>query len=150
MLFRSLVRAQAHLFRQKKMPALLLKLDLHKAFDSPSWEFLMEILEAKGFGQIWRDWIACLLFSTSTRILVNGELTDCIFHRRVLRQGDPLSPLLFDIAADVLAELIALADRQGVLRTNRHLQAKNRMAMDADDVVIFVEPDKEEIGRAHV
>jgi hypothetical protein len=31
------------------MPTLLLKLDLKKAFDFISWEFLLEVLEAKGF-----------------------------------------------------------------------------------------------------
>ncbi|KAM0844595.1 hypothetical protein ACQ4PT_056936 [Festuca glaucescens] len=110
------VRAQARLFRQKKTPALQLKLDLQKAFDSISWEFLLEVLEANGFGQRWRDWIACLLLTASTKIIVNGELTTSIIHRRGLRQGDPLSPLLFVIATDILAELFAMADRAGAPR----------------------------------
>ncbi|KAM0849018.1 hypothetical protein ACQ4PT_053996 [Festuca glaucescens] len=139
------VRAQARLFRQKKMPALLLKLDLQKAFDSISWEFLLEVLEAKGFGQKWRDWIACLLFTASTSIIVNGELTDPISHKRGLRQGDPLSPLLFVIATDILAELLAMADRVGALKSNSFLQTKNRVSMYADDIVIFTEPDEDEL-----
>ncbi|KAM0854466.1 hypothetical protein ACQ4PT_050425 [Festuca glaucescens] len=139
------VRAQARLFRQKKMPALLLKLDLQKAFDSISWEFLLEVLEAKGFGQKWRDWIACLLFTASTSIIVNGELKDPISHKRGLRQGDPLSTLLFVIATDILAELLAMADRVGALKSNSFLQPKNRVSMYADDIVIFTEPDEDEL-----
>ncbi|KAM0901815.1 hypothetical protein ACQ4PT_019723 [Festuca glaucescens] len=139
------VRAQARLFRQKKIPALLLKLDIQKDFDSISWEFLLEVLEAKGFGQKWRDWIACLMFTASTMIIVNGELTDPIVHKCGLRQGDPLSPLLFVIATDILAELFTMADRVGALKSNRYLQPKNRVSMYADDVVIFIEPDVEEL-----
>jgi hypothetical protein len=74
----------------------MLKLDLQKAFDSVSWEFLLEVLEAKGIGTKWRVWIACLLLSASTRIVVNGKLTDCFFHYCGLRQGThyPLCCLL--------------------------------------------------------
>jgi hypothetical protein len=179
----------AKLLRQKKTPALILKLDLQKAFDSVSWEFLLEVLEAKGFGTKWRDWIACLLLLASTRIVVNGELTktwlkgevpslnytllerseapcggcasnaggrahgrglkptshqlvltDRFFHRRGLRQGDPLSPLLFAIISDILASLFAMADRQGVLKTNRFLHPKHIISLYVDDVIIFSKP----------
>lgn len=60
----------------KKASALLLKLDIHKALDTVSWEFLIEVLTAKGFRQKWRNWISSFLFSASTRILVNDELSD--------------------------------------------------------------------------
>lgn len=140
------VRAQARLFRQTKTPALLLKLDLQKAFDSISWEFLLEVLEAKGFGRRWRNWLACLLLTANTKILVNGELTDIIRHRRGLRQGDPLSPLLFTIASDVLAALFAFADQMGALKRNRNLLPSRRISMYADDVVIFTEPDMTELN----
>ncbi|KAM0839424.1 hypothetical protein ACQ4PT_060322 [Festuca glaucescens] len=128
------------------MLALLLKLDLHKAFDSISWEFLLEVLEAKGFGQRWRDWIACLLLTATTKITVNGELTANIMHRRGLRQGDPLSPLLFVIATDILAEIFAMADRVGALTMNTLLNPKNRISLYADDVVIFTNLELAELN----
>ncbi|KAM0841276.1 hypothetical protein ACQ4PT_059121 [Festuca glaucescens] len=139
------VRAQAKMFRQKKTPALLLKLDLQKAFDSISWEFLIQVLQAKGYGRKWRNLISCLLLTASTRILVNGELTDCILHRRGLCQGDPLSPLLFVIATDVLAALFDLADRLGTLKRNPNLLPSSRISLYADDVVIFAEPEIDEL-----
>jgi hypothetical protein len=82
---------------------------------------LLEVLESKGFGQKWRDWIACLLLTASTMIIVNGELTEPIFHKRGLREGDPLSPLLFFIASDILAEIFAMANVVGALKMNRFL-----------------------------
>jgi hypothetical protein len=84
------VQSQAKLFRQTKAIAILLKLDIEKAFDSVSWEFLLEILEARGFSLRWRNLIAVLLSTSSTKILVNGSLTESILHCGGLRQGDPL------------------------------------------------------------
>jgi hypothetical protein len=52
---------------------------------------------------------------------------------------DPLSPLLFVIILDILAALFAMADWQGVLKTNRFLQSKHRISLYADDVIIFSE-----------
>jgi hypothetical protein len=43
--------------QKQKLPALFLKLDIHKAFDTVSWSYLLEVLQALGFGACWREWI---------------------------------------------------------------------------------------------
>jgi hypothetical protein len=83
------VQGLARSYYLKKTPALLLKLDIEKAFDSVSWDFLLEVQEAKGFGRKWRNWIIAILATASRRVLINGELTDKIWHKQGLRQGDP-------------------------------------------------------------
>jgi hypothetical protein len=80
---------------KRRVSSLFLKLDISKAFDSVSWAFLIEVLSHLGFGPISRNLISNLLASSSTQVLLNGSPGDLIRHRRGLRQGDPLSPMLF-------------------------------------------------------
>lgn len=63
----------AVLIRRKKVPMLLLKLDISKAFDTLSWPFLLEALKARGFGEIWCKWIEALLCTASSKIILNGQ-----------------------------------------------------------------------------
>jgi hypothetical protein len=90
----------------QKEARVLLKLDISKAFDSMSWSFLLEVLQYLGFGPVWCNLLSKLLRSSSTRVLVNGEPGDLIFHQRVLRQGDLLSPMLFILVMDVLNSMV--------------------------------------------
>jgi len=99
------VQRAAVLLRKKKIPKVLLKLDISKAFDTLSWSFLFEALEAYGFSTNWRGWISTLLRTATSRILLNGQPGPIIQHRRGVRQGDPLSPMLFILAMDVLNRL---------------------------------------------
>jgi hypothetical protein len=52
---------------------LLLKLDISTAFDALSWPFLLEIMQARGFGPNWCHWISALLSAASSRIILNGH-----------------------------------------------------------------------------
>ena len=100
------VQGAGALYRKKKIPKVLLKLDISKAFDTLSWAFLLDVLQALGFSSRRRDWIAILVASASSRVLVNGVPGPKIIHRRGVRQGDSLSPLLFVLAMDCLNRLV--------------------------------------------
>jgi hypothetical protein len=106
-----LVQQTVRFLHQRKQSSIL---HISKAFDSIS-PFLLEVMQHMGFGQIWRDIISGLFSSASTRVLVNGIPGGCITHRRGLHQGDPLSPMLFILAMDVLGFLITKAESGGLL-----------------------------------
>jgi hypothetical protein len=119
---------------------ILLRLDITKAFDSVSWPFLLEVFKHLGFGQIWCDIVSILLASASSQIMLNGKPGQKIIHRRGLRQGDPLSPMLFILVMDVLCYLIKKAADDGLLEPLTENSVHNRISLYADDVVIFLHP----------
>ena len=69
-----------------------------------------------GFPARWRDWITLLLSSSSSSCLINGIPGNRIDHLRGLRQGDPLSLLLFILCIDPLHRLLEAATRSALSR----------------------------------
>jgi hypothetical protein len=130
---------------KKNKPALFVKLDISKAFDSISWPYLLEVLQALGFSQKWRDWISSLLRTSSSRVPINGKPGNKINHGRRLRQGDPLSPMLFILAIDPLQRLIDLAAKKGFLHPVLPKTATLRCSLYADDAAIFAAPNTTEL-----
>lgn len=56
------------LVHKKKKAALFIKLDISKAFDSVGWSFLLDVMTALGFSVKWRDWVAALLGTASSKV----------------------------------------------------------------------------------
>jgi hypothetical protein len=109
-----LVRQVARKINSRRKTGILLKLDLTRAFDSISWAFLFEVLRKMGFGERFLKWIALLLYTANTKVVVNGIPGNRIQHARGLRQGDPTSPLLFVAGMEVLTALVAKAVEQNL------------------------------------
>ena len=128
-----------------KYPALFLKLDIAKAFDTVRWDYLLEVLTQLGFGARWNSWLSTLLSTTSSAVFLNGSRGNWFRHWRGLRQGDPLSPMLFILAMEPLHKLLQLATSNGQLLQIGHRCSKLRVSLYADDAAIFLNPIQEEV-----
>lgn len=99
-----------------------------------------------GFGPVWCDIISGMLASASTQVLINGSPAETILHRRRLRQGDPLSPILFILVMDVLCHMVKKASDVVLLQPLARRALQHRISLYADDVVIFLRPSVSDIG----
>jgi hypothetical protein len=99
----------------------------------------------KGFDPKWCDWIKNFVEKGSVGIRVNNDIGHYFQTRKGkgLRQGNPLSPILFNIIADMLAILIARAKEDGqVDGLIPHLVDGGVPILQyADDTIIFMEQD---------
>jgi hypothetical protein len=109
-----------------------MKIDIAKAFDSVSWELFIQLLTFIDFPGQWTEWIAILLSTGTTRIMVNGRPGRKICHARGLRKGDPLSHMLFVVVMEVLNNMIADADCQNMLRSLPSAMIRHRASLYAD------------------
>jgi hypothetical protein len=104
------------------------------------------MLRARGFGERWIDWIAMILATSSSQVLVNGSASEFVIHRRGLRQRDPLSPFLIILTMDPLQRILDLATTEGTLSKLPGQRVVIRASLYADDVAIFINPTQRDAG----
>ena len=75
---------------------------MKKAFDRVDWGFLRSILVHMGFGASFVSWVDLFYSGVKSAVKVNGYLTQFFQLSRGVRQGCPLSPLLYVLYAEVL------------------------------------------------
>ena len=84
-------------------PIAVLSLDQEKAFDRVDWGFMRSTLSAMGFGPSFISWVDLFYFRVQSAVNVNGYLSPFFCLSRGVRQGCPLSPLLYVLVSEVLA-----------------------------------------------
>lgn len=92
---------------------MVIKLDLAKEYDKMEWSFVKDCLEMLRFPTHIVDLIYACLSSVSMSINWQGRPSERFFPSRGLRQGDPMSPLLFVIALERLSHCIKDAVTDG-------------------------------------
>ena len=133
--------------RRSKRSCMVFKVDFEKAYDSVSWHFHFYMMRRMGFHERWISWIKGCITSASVSILVNGSPTSEFKPQRGLRQGNPLTPLLFDLVAEGLTSLMREATSKNFFQS--FLVGKNKVPVNilqyADDTIFFGEASMDNV-----
>ncbi|KAK3084078.1 hypothetical protein FSP39_007782 [Pinctada imbricata] len=133
------------LTKEKQIAGMLLLVDFEKAFDSISWKFMYNCLTFFGFGENYLKWIKILYKDTRLCVIQNGFFSEFFEIGRGCRQGDPISPYLFNICVEILGILI---------RENRSLKGiflgskEYRLLQYADDTCLFLDGSEKSLKSA--
>ncbi|WMV58251.1 hypothetical protein MTR67_051636 [Solanum verrucosum] len=133
---------------KQKIPGILCKLDIEKAYDHVNWAFLLKVLKDMGFGRKWLNWIKFCISTVKFSLIINGNSEGFFQSQRGLRQGDPLSPFLFLLAMEGLNHMIRKANVNGWIKGFKAQNQGNRdnevgitHLLYADDTLVFCEAE---------
>ena len=99
---------------KSRVPGVVCKLDIEKAYDHVNWDALIYLLDKMGFGVKWNGWIKACVTSVRFSVIVNGSPESFFGSSRGLRQGDHLSPLLFFLIMDALSKILRKTEECGL------------------------------------
>ncbi len=118
---------------------ILLLLDFEKAFDTLDWKFIEKCLIKMGFKEGILRWIKIIYSNPKAFLKINGFLSETINIERGIRQGCPLSCLLFIICTEFLSLLFHQNDKlEGFQIETENGKRNIKLSQYADDTCIFV------------
>ena len=115
--------------------AYIAQIDFEKAFDSIEWPFLFKTLKSFGFGEKFINWIHTFYNDISSCVGNNGFYSNYFKLKRSIRQGCPISALLFLLVAEILAiKIRSVTDIKGIHFKNIEF----KIGLMADDATLFL------------
>lgn len=130
---------------ENEIPGLLLLIDFEKAFDSVSWEFLYSVLKFFNFGQSIIHWVKVFYNNIKSAIIQGGNLSNFFTIQRGCRQGDPLSPYIFILCAEILAiKIRGNKNISGIKVT----ETEHKLSQFADDTSLILDGKEKSLSEA--
>lgn len=117
-------------------PAAVLSLDAMKAFDRLEWPYLWSVLESMGFGASFINMVKVLYANPSAMVLTGRTCSPLFNIARGSRQGCPLSPLLFALSMEPLAQTVRQSQAISPIEING---TRHHISLYADDVLLYVQ-----------
>ena len=114
----------------------MLKLDITRA---------LEVMRTMGFGVRWIEWVCGPLATASPRVMVNGYPGRPIYNARGMRQGVPLSPMLFILAMEPLHKMFQLVASCALLTPLAKAGMQQRLSLFGDDVMLFIKVNEADL-----
>lgn len=131
-----------HKCHHSRRRAIVLKLDFEKAFDIVEHPAILLMLQKLGFPDRYLAWIQSILSSGSSAVLLNGVPGKFFKCKQGVRLGDPLSPLLFVLAMELLQVLVNKATNMNLLKAPiPHEVNEFPIVQYADDIVLILQAD---------
>lgn len=128
--------------RKRISPRCKLMVDLRKAYDTIDWNFIKEVLNGLNFPPLFSNWIMECISSPSFSISINGGLFGNFKGQRGIRQGDPISPLIFACSIEYLSRTINHMTRYpGFSYHPNCIQQRITHLVFADDLMLFCRGD---------
>ena len=133
------------LTEKENIPGLLLMVDFEKAFDSVSWFFIEKALKFFNFPNNIISWFKILYKKANSCVSFNGQYSNWFKLHRGCRQGDPISPYLYLICAEILSLMI----RQNKKIKGITLRDKDvLLSLFADDTTLYLDGSEESFTEA--
>ena len=121
--------------REPHSDLVILALDAEKAFDQIEWQYLFEVLNRFNLGDGFLSLIKLIYKNPTAQILTNRTLSSPFKLCRGTRQGCPLSPLIFALAIEPLAQSIRLDPQIHGYTTKKTI---NKISLYADDILLYL------------
>ena len=127
-------------------PGALIFLDFQKAFDSINHKFMYAALSKFGFGPVFKNWVHTMYNNANLCVKNNGWISGKIHMKQGIRQGCPVSALLFILTVEILASQIRSNENIKGIKVNDS-QTQNVISQFADDATLLLS-DTESIPHA--
>ena len=122
---------------------MIISIDAEKTFDKIQHPFMIKMLQKMGIEGTYLNIVKAIYEKPTSNIILNGEKLKAFPLRSGVRQGCPLSPLLFNIVLEVLATAI----REEKEIKGIQIRKEVKLSLFADDVILYIENPKETIRK---